>query len=218
MSNFDDIVADKYLLDILKETIQYKIDFYSEINKKVLGYKLSISNIETKLENGRIVAHILSNTELTFQKDEFEPYTYLEEIEHIIVIENIKDAWKITKDIYDELGAPNESAINDLNYNKNFYDMFKKNKIPVKEKAKLSKKLQDSISQYSVDETQNRTSLASTQMFYSTAIESTSLDKAVEYARKWALSYNPEYKKYDNDCTNFVSQILYAAGFKTDST
>ncbi|AWO74007.1 MULTISPECIES: amidase domain-containing protein [Geobacillus] len=218
VSNFDDIVADKYLLDILKETIQYKIDFYSEINKKVLGYKLSISNIETKLENGRIVAHILSNTELTFQKDEFEPYTYLEEIEHIIVIENIKDAWKITKDIYDELGAPNESAINDLNYNKNFYDMFKKNKIPVKEKAKLSKKLQDSISQYSVDETQNRTSLASTQMFYSTAIESTSLDKAVEYARKWALSYNPEYKKYDNDCTNFVSQILYAAGFKTDST
>ncbi len=34
VSNFDDIVADKYLLDILKETIQYKIDFYSEINKK----------------------------------------------------------------------------------------------------------------------------------------------------------------------------------------
>ncbi len=80
------------------------------------------------------MAHILSNTELTFQKDEFEPYTYLEEIEHIIVIENIKDAWKITKDIYDELGAPNESAINDLNYNKNFYDMFKKNKIPSKKK------------------------------------------------------------------------------------
>ncbi|MGG3748123.1 amidase domain-containing protein [Heyndrickxia faecalis] len=218
VSSFDDIVADKYLLDILKETIQYKIDFYSEINKKVLGYKLSISNIETKFENGRIVAHILSSAELTFQKDELEPYTYLEEREHIIILENVKDTWKITRDIYDEFGTPDESAINDSNYNKNLYNTFKKNKISVKEKAKLLKKLQDSISQSSLDETQNKTNLASTQMFYSTAIESTSLDKGVEYARKWALSYNPAYQKYDNDCTNFVSQILYAAGFKTDST
>lgn len=36
---------------------------------------------------------------------------------------------------------------------------------------------------------------------------------AVEYARKWALSRNPAYYNYDKiggDCTNFISQCLYA--------
>lgn len=37
--------------------------------------------------------------------------------------------------------------------------------------------------------------------------------RAVEYALRWALSRNPEYYNFDNiggDCTNFVSQCLYA--------
>lgn len=38
--------------------------------------------------------------------------------------------------------------------------------------------------------------------------------KAVTYARKWALSRNPafyDFEKIGGDCTNFVSQCLYAA-------
>lgn len=38
-------------------------------------------------------------------------------------------------------------------------------------------------------------------------------EAAVEYARKWALSRNPNYYNFDKlggDCTNFVSQCLYA--------
>jgi len=37
--------------------------------------------------------------------------------------------------------------------------------------------------------------------------------KAVEYARKWALSRNPAYYNFDGlggDCTNFASQVIYA--------
>ena len=37
--------------------------------------------------------------------------------------------------------------------------------------------------------------------------------KATEYALKWALSRNPQYYNYDElggDCTNFISQCLYA--------
>lgn len=36
---------------------------------------------------------------------------------------------------------------------------------------------------------------------------------AVDYARKWALGRNPKYYNYDDlggDCTNFISQCLYA--------
>ncbi len=38
-------------------------------------------------------------------------------------------------------------------------------------------------------------------------------EKAVEYAKKWAYRRNPEYYNYDavgGDCTNFVSQCIYA--------
>jgi hypothetical protein len=36
---------------------------------------------------------------------------------------------------------------------------------------------------------------------------------AVDYAHKWAYSRNPAYYDYENlggDCTNFVSQCVYA--------
>lgn len=38
-------------------------------------------------------------------------------------------------------------------------------------------------------------------------------EKAVSYALKWALGRNPAYYNYDylgGDCTNFISQCLYA--------
>ena len=36
---------------------------------------------------------------------------------------------------------------------------------------------------------------------------------AVEYAKRWALSRNPDYYNFDGsggDCTNFISQCIYA--------
>ncbi|MDO5556740.1 MAG: amidase domain-containing protein [Clostridia bacterium] len=42
-------------------------------------------------------------------------------------------------------------------------------------------------------------------------------NKAVKYALKWALKRNPKYYNYDNfggDCTNFISQCLYAGGLQ----
>lgn len=38
-------------------------------------------------------------------------------------------------------------------------------------------------------------------------------NKAIEYAKKWALSRNPKYYNFDNvggDCTSFVSQCIFA--------
>ncbi len=40
-------------------------------------------------------------------------------------------------------------------------------------------------------------------------------DAAVAYARRWALSRNPRYYNFDKlggDCTNFVSQCIFAGG------
>ncbi|KGX90677.1 hypothetical protein N781_06270 [Pontibacillus halophilus JSM 076056 = DSM 19796] len=36
--------------------------------------------------------------------------------------------------------------------------------------------------------------------------------KAVQYANRWWNSYNPAYRKFENDCTNYISQCLRAGG------
>ena len=36
---------------------------------------------------------------------------------------------------------------------------------------------------------------------------------AQDYAIKWALSTNPDFPRYGNDCTNYVSQCLHAGGW-----
>jgi len=145
VSDFSNVVQDKYLLDTVTDITKYKVDFNPEISKRLLDYKLNISNIETKLTGKKVIAHILSTADLTYQKDNLEPYSFIEEREHIIILENIKGDWKITKDIYDELGSPDESFINDSNYNKEMYEAFLNNKISVKEKAKVAKKIQESL-------------------------------------------------------------------------
>ncbi|MBB6451758.1 hypothetical protein HNQ94_000179 [Salirhabdus euzebyi] len=36
--------------------------------------------------------------------------------------------------------------------------------------------------------------------------------KAVQYAERWWNDYNPDYHKFDVDCTNYISQCLHAGG------
>lgn len=36
--------------------------------------------------------------------------------------------------------------------------------------------------------------------------------KAVQYAEQWWNSYHPDFRTFDVDCTNFVSQCIYAGG------
>ncbi|RDU35274.1 hypothetical protein DRW41_19370 [Neobacillus piezotolerans] len=36
--------------------------------------------------------------------------------------------------------------------------------------------------------------------------------KAVQYAERWWNSHNPAFRKFDVDCTNYISQCLYAGG------
>ncbi|MEM1506501.1 amidase domain-containing protein, partial [Domibacillus sp. 8LH] len=35
---------------------------------------------------------------------------------------------------------------------------------------------------------------------------------AVQYAERWWNSYNPNFRKFEVDCTNYISQCLLAGG------
>ena len=36
--------------------------------------------------------------------------------------------------------------------------------------------------------------------------------RAVQYAERWWNDYNPQFKKFEVDCTNYVSQCMWAGG------
>lgn len=38
--------------------------------------------------------------------------------------------------------------------------------------------------------------------------------KARDYALKYWKNYNSKYRKFDNDCTNFISQAMDAGGWR----
>lgn len=38
-------------------------------------------------------------------------------------------------------------------------------------------------------------------------------ERVRQYAERWWDSYNPNYRKFEVDCTNFVSQCLHIGGF-----
>ncbi|SFS82754.1 amidase domain-containing protein [Marininema halotolerans] len=40
--------------------------------------------------------------------------------------------------------------------------------------------------------------------------------KAVQYAETWWNGANPRYRKFEDDCTNFISQCLHAGGIRMD--
>ena len=63
--------------------------------------------------------------------------------------------------------------------------------------------------------------LQAKQMHETPGMISFDRERAVEYARRWALDRNPEYYNFEDiggDCTNYISQILLAGGCKMDKT
>lgn len=46
-----------------------------------------------------------------------------------------------------------------------------------------------------------------------------SVENCIDYALKWAYDYNPNYYNFTSlggDCTNFISQCMFAGGYEMD--
>lgn len=43
-------------------------------------------------------------------------------------------------------------------------------------------------------------------------------DRAVRYAEQWWSGYNPAFRSFQDDCTNFISQCLFAGGMDMEVT
>lgn len=101
----------------------------------------------------------------------------------------------------------NINVINDIKVDEAKIELNKKLEI---QKEKTIGEIEDEIA----DE-ENQSQIKSNKL--STLASSYSVSDAKAYAKKWYDGRNSHYDSYDNDCTNFTSQILYYAGKKMKS-
>ena len=83
-------------------------------------------------------------------------------------------------------------------------------------KEKTVGKLQEEINQEIEKQEQSAIEFQKLNPIQITAGYSVSSAKA--YAESWYNGRNPAFNSYTNDCTNFVSQILFAGGMKMDGS
>lgn len=77
---------------------------------------------------------------------------------------------------------------------------FKGTKLLIDQKLNVKPQLMEQDLLRSLDLTSSRAKIAYNRL------------KAVQYAERWWNSFNPTYPQFTDDCTNFISQCLYAGG------
>ncbi len=77
---------------------------------------------------------------------------------------------------------------------------FKETKLLIDQKLNVKPQIMEQDHLKSLDLTSSRAKIAYNRL------------KAVQYAERWWNSFNPTYPQFTDDCTNFISQCLYAGG------
>lgn len=77
---------------------------------------------------------------------------------------------------------------------------FKGTKLLIDQKLNVKPQIMEQDHLKSLDLTSSRAKIAYNRL------------KAVQYAERWWNSFNPTYPQFTDDCTNFISQCLYAGG------
>ena len=193
---------------------EFKNQWRNAINYSLVSEKYKINNIEINKEiNGiKVLVNVLHSFKLN--NNSYDKFSK-EILKYIFFIKKINHKYMIV-DMYNEETYPTlyKKVVHD---DFNFFD----------EKNKTISALRDSIKlQYWQDKLTNIDDMIYSfkeniiKPYYRNKDNKYDRSKAVAYARKYALNYNTDYKDFNSnggDCTNYISQCLYAGGINQSS-
>ena len=163
-------------------------------------YDLNIT--KTKQEGDSITVTVLENNYLhfNFMKD-IESKVY--NIENVFTLKKIDGEYKIVK--YDKV--------------QDFFVMVT-DKYSSSGKTKLDSIKNEYLTiikkNVETDKTNYQNFLAGTGINKKTCDHSYDRDKAKQYALKWVNKRNPDWIKFDSNCQNYASQVMYTGGIPMD--
>lgn len=221
--DFNDIVNNNKLLELLNKTIDFEVRWYQIVDLKISNYTstLTINNIKS-LKNDDYLINITYDVNATLLPNNIQSSSSGEKYE--FEVQKVNGKWCINKmvDLVNDLNdTSTEQKVKNTKISSNNIIQSSDYNNLIESKIDSINSVSANINKYieeyndnikaSKDLSSNYVSLASYSGYNASS--------AVSYALKWALSRNPNYKNYDpNDCTNFVSQCVYAGGIPGSST
>lgn len=175
-----------------------RITRLADLGETYSGFATDVRLVHARQVNGKLVACIEETTELYYVQvsgDE-PPYTGFQVEREFVFKKNARNGWVIEDVIYRSEGlAPiNEVVENDVAPAVRVQPLF-----PTSDAS-----IDSSLSLLQARETTERPALALTYYDYSAM---------ADYAIRYVYNYNPAYRSFPADCTNFISQAMYAGGW-----
>lgn len=211
-SSFKNLKNEKIYFEIIKGHREMQIN---DLRFKSYSYNLEYKDVKINGTTATVV--LLENADIYFNSTP-NVKSQMAGLEHTIKLVKADDKWLIEEDNY----------VNDLKITMD----------KLREGGKSLEEVKSSILKGSQDEVRmirskkvkvnnsNTSSLENNSQSESSIVASATLyylnrSAGVTYARNWALSINPNWGNYESlggDCTNFISQCLYAAGVPFDTS
>lgn len=221
--SYDDLIKNQEFKQYVDLNNEFKISLNQGVSKKIkdVKYDIKYNKISLKDDKYLVDLELTTYTDKSIKSKNFKEERLIEN--HIIVVKRYDEKLYIDLDIYDSLAGPDESLIDNPNYLKDEINGVKEALTKVDSRIKLLDKLYNNDASnitVSKDETTLSTSSTSRTLATITAASTYNPTNAVAYAAKWWNSYNPSYPNFGStseDCSNFVSQCLYAGGIPMDS-
>ncbi len=212
--NYDDIILNSIFKEYVQLNDKYLCDINKGLNRTLTNYDFNIiyNNIEI---NDKAVIDLNFENALTYNENS-EIYTSTSNTNHIIVLEKYNNKWYVNKDIYDPLDAPNKEEINNEDYNQALLDFLKDSfkEIDIKIEGLTQMKVVGKLDDFKKAPQLKSNSLTASTMAATRYYPAS----AVDYAKRYWENYNPNFRAYENDCANFVSQCLNYGGVGRNDT
>lgn len=199
-----DIIMDNEFRNYTNLKNKHIAEWYSKVNEKLISYNFVVNYKSIDFNSDECIVTLTRDSEMTF---DYAPDISQKtaNVEYIVYLKKYDNKWYIEKVVNEEDGTPNKNEIKKKDYIKNKYDLLNENYKNIDKRAneykEFKKEVKEASSQYMVSILGGDPGAGNVY----------NRQAAVSYARDWALARNTsKYPSYSEDCTNFVSQCVYA--------
>jgi hypothetical protein len=202
--NTDTLIVGGEFKNYVDQKLKLTAKWRKKIDLKITDYQINktITNVTMQPDNTAIV-EVTLDASVHFNSDVL--YNLNGE-KHIILMQKNGDNWIILSEVFDENEIPSVEKIKDKEYIKT-----KKASLDKAEKNfdQEYKNYKDILSSAKTEPQSN--SMQAMAVTAALTTKTYNRSSACSYAYTWYNTRNPNYPYYiDNDCTNFVSQCVFA--------
>lgn len=199
--NYEELIKDKDFKEFVDLKNKFNVSLRDKLNRDVSNIKYNIEYNSIDINNNECIVDLDVDIKTSYNEDGQDEVDSNNE-NHILLLKLINNKWYIAVDAYDPLTKLEKNIVKDNTYVKNEICALKESIKTIDNRVNVINSIKYTPMAAADPSIQNSDKVSAQRYNRS---------GAAEYARKYALSYNPRYPDFNGeggDCTNFVSQCL----------